>query len=978
MAQLSKFSVTFLLFYLTASLKAQKNFQDSIDNFHLDVSRLSPVPEIVGGTSIAKMSLNGKWKFSINANKKTSSIIVPGEWEMQGYKVNEGETALYTRLLNIPTGWKGKRIKLRFDGVSSHAVVKVNGKKIMEHEGGFVPFEGDITDVLNKDKNTLQVEVQALTVSDQLSALSQYAAHTVGGILRKVTLFALPEVNISSVIVKTTFDGEYKNAVLVLENNIADESGEAQKVELRLKLIDGAGKILKDSSLSIPVNANSNIAKSVSFYLQNPEKWNNEHPYLYTLITSLYSKRKLLQRNRQKVGFREVRVAGSRLLINGKPVKLHGVNRHEIYPLTGRTITPELSIKDAVLFRNANCNYIRTSHYPPSEEFLNAADSLGLFVESESALCWIKHPEATPIWKKWNYLDLKLLPLMVAANVEKMIAQRNHPSIIIWSLANESYWSPLWAKVQQIVKSIDTTRPTTFHDQYRGDYNNGGSKADISVYHYPTIDGPAMCDTVARPVLFGEYAHLSNYNRRELATDPGVRVSYGAPLVQIYDSIYHHTACLGGAIWSGIDDIFHLPDGRIVGYGPWGPIDGWRRTKPEYIGIKKAYSPVVITNGNKPVIEKKELLLKVENRYDFTNMQKVGITYKVNDQKNKKLIQNISPHDSGLIRIPVTESSRQVYIAFTDPRGFVVNEEKIVLKEDPVQPDNTITEVSVFENDASITVKQNNISYLISKLNGIIKSVKKNDKEILTQGPVFGVVPMNTEEGGKPSVASETYQNNIYPLKNYSLLPLFVDSISIDKSGIDIVICMNITFKEGKGKQWYQFSKNGNLTASYEIRYTGNDTFPRQYGMMMQLPKTYDKITWKRKGEFSIYPANDIGRNEGFAYLNSKHMEAIEEPLKKLFGSWKDDANDFGSNDFRSTKRYIYNAALSDFENDGIEIISDGTQSARSWLQDEQLQLLVADFNNNGAEPVYTTPHRNSRINIMNKTLKGKVVMMIK
>jgi len=887
-----------------------------------EIPRLSPKPTSVAGVQQALISLNGKWNFQVEGTNTKHTINVPGEWVMQGFTVNEGETALYTRELMIPDDWKDKKIKLRFDGVSSHALIKVNGKTVGEHEGSFVPFEVDITSALNNDKNILQVEVQAQTISDKLASTSQYAAHIVGGLLRNVVMFALPETNISNIIVNTTFDKQFNNATLQINTTIAKASKTESPTSFRYTLRDVNGKIILHKTSKEEI---TNIA------VKRPQQWNPEHPYLYELVTELLQNGNSIETIKQKIGFRQVEVRGNILLVNGKPVKLHGVCRHSIYPLTGRSVSDSLDLKDAELFREANCNYIRTSHYPPSEEFLNACDSLGLFVESESSLCWIGHG-AAPIWRLWNYKDERFLPYMVSANVEKMQAERNHPSIIIWSLGNESVWSPLWVKVLAIVKQMDPSRPTTFHDQCWGGYNNAGSKADIAVYHYPGINGPAACDTMKRPVLFGEYAHVSCYSRREIATDPGLRADYGASLVQIYDSMYHHKACLGGAIWSGIDDIFHMPDGQNIGYGPWGVIDAWRRPKPEYYGMKKAYSPVVVTHIQYPSSNKEVLSLFVENRYDFTNLKDTRINYTINGV-DKSITTNIPAHGSGVIEIPVDADTKDVLITFTDPRGFTADKEKIILKKDqPIKRENV--SVSFTQNDASVTVQQGDVSYLISKLTGIILSVKEQGKLILSQGPVFGIVPMNQDDGGKPSVAGATYQNNIYPLKNYPLLTLFAKNFSLQSLNDSIYISMDVFYNDGStAKQSYSFSNNGTTTVAYEVRYRGNDTLPRQYGMIMQLPKTFDKLSWKRRGAFSIYPSNDIGRTDGSAMMNAKHVASVEEWSVVPKNDWKDDANGLGSNDFRSTKENIYEATLNDKENNGVEIISNGTQAARSWLQ---------------------------------------------
>ena len=490
-------SILFVLFFCYQSF-CQSN---QIDGF--EIPRLSPRPSAVANVQQPQISLNGKWDFQISGQAAQHAINVPGEWEMQGFTVNEGKTAIYNHELNIPSDWKNKKIKIRFDGVSSHAVIKVNGIKVGEHEGSFVPFEMDITSVLKEDKNILQVEVQANTISDKLACTSQYAVHTVGGLLRNVTLFVLPQTNISNIIANTTFDKQYRNAVLQITTTIEDNVASS----LHYTLKDVEGKVVLQKTQT------GNHPQSISnFNIKQPQQWNPEHPYLYELTTELIQNGKVIETLKQKIGFRQVEVKGNLLLVNGKPVKLRGVCRHSIYPLTGRSVADSLDIKDAVLFREGNCNYIRTSHYPPSETFLNACDSLGLFVESESSLCWIDHG-AAPIWKLWNYKDEKFLPYMVAANVEKMVAQRNHPSIIIWSLGNESVWSDLWAKVNEVTKKLDPSRPTTFHDQCWGGFNNAGSKADIAVYHYPGINGPQACDTMSRPVLFGEYAHVSCYSR---------------------------------------------------------------------------------------------------------------------------------------------------------------------------------------------------------------------------------------------------------------------------------------------------------------------------------------------------------------------------------------------------------------------------------------------------------------------------------
>lgn len=940
--------------------------QQRIRNFAVPV--LTTPPAQVSGVQEPVVALNGEWQLRTSATAAARPIRVPGEWEMQGFHIAEGDTAFYTKTFTVPDDWRQSRVLLRFDGVSTHAVVKVNGQTVAEHEGGFVPFDADITAALKPGINAVEVAVQALTISDRLACTSQYAVHTVGGLLREVSVFAVPGRHLTAVNTTTTFDKQYRNATLEISAALSGP-GDAGAV-LQYELQNQQGQVvLRGRSAAVNDSAVARLA------LRNAEPWTPEHPYRYQLVTQLVVKGQAVEVLRQKVGFRQVEIKGNRLLVNGKPVRLRGVNRHSIYPLTGRSITADLDVADVALLREGNCNYIRTSHYPPSAAFLNACDSLGMFVESESALCWIQHG-ASPIWQNWDYQDKRFLPYMISANVEKITAERNHPAVIIWSLGNESRWSPLWDEVNQVVKALDPTRPTTFHDQCWGGFNNAGSKADIAVYHYPGMNGGAACDTMKRPVLFGEYAHISCYNRRELATDPGIRSSYGPALVRLYDTMYQHPACLGGAIWSGIDDIFHLPGGQIIGYGPWGVIDAWRRPKPEFWGMKKAYAPIVVKRIVYPAAGEHNARLLVENRYDFTNLQAVDITC---TQAGKTTHQraHIAPHDSGWVQVPVDVTGGDLSLDFIDPRGFSVNTELVVLK--PWQPIvRAPRDLSMSENDATVIIHQGATAIKISKLTGTIVEASKAGRLLLERGPVFTVVPGNDEDGGKVNVAGETYQNEIHPLQAYTLYPIFAKAFAVHREDTAINVSMTVHYSDGSTcAQTYHFDTFGKLTIQYAVHYKGMDTLPRQYGMLMQLPAAFQRLEWQRQGAFSAYPPDDIARISGSAMANPVPAHDVEPWGVVPAGAWRDDANALGCNDFRSTKANVYTASLLDEQGDRVTILPDGKQSARSWLQGGQVQWLSADYSNNGSEPFYGRPFSDGKVNIKGKTLSGVLVLAL-
>jgi hypothetical protein len=177
--------------------------------------------------------------------------------------------------------------------------------------------------------------------------------------------------------------------------------------------------------------------------------------------------------------------------VNGKPIKLRGVTRHEVNPLRGRSLTPDDWKRDAQLFRAANVNYIRTSHYPPAEEFIEWCDELGLFVEEEAPVCWVGRG-ANAMWSARSPYDPANLAYLQQAVLEMIQRDRSHPSVILWSLANESAWGPLWRQVNGAAALADPTRPRAFHDQAWGGYNNFGStEMPIANFHYPEPPGPA-------------------------------------------------------------------------------------------------------------------------------------------------------------------------------------------------------------------------------------------------------------------------------------------------------------------------------------------------------------------------------------------------------------------------------------------------------------------------------------------------------
>jgi len=887
---------------------------------------LTPRPASVAGVAKPILSLNGTWDFSPADGVPPRPIDVPGEWAMQGFEVPRGGFATYAREVEVPADWAGKIVKLRFDAVHAVCEVFVNGQAAGGHEGGFVPFELDVTKAVRPGRNEIRVRVQSESIADSVSCISQYAAHQVGGLIRKVTLFAVPQAFVSKLWYETAVTGS--DARVVVHADLAPVSAGATPV-IQHRLLDPLGRRVAavTGEAPLPVKA--------------ARLWTPETPALYTLETTLSIGGKPAQVLRHRIGLREIRVTGNRVFVNGRPIKLLGINRHEVHPLRGRSLTPELCRRDAELFRAANVNLVRTSHYPPSEEFLDACDELGIFVESEAAICWVQHG-ASPYWKTNDHLDPKFFPYLLRATLDNVAAHRMHPSVLIWSLGNESLWTPLFAKVLELAKKEETTRPFAFHDQTWGGYNNAGSTADIANYHYPGENNSAEWSKLRRPVLFGEYAHLQCYNRRELVTDPWIREDWGRPLARMVDLMWEQPGALGGAIWSGVDDVFHMPNGDIRGYGHWGPIDGWRRPKPEWLGMKNAYTPFRVFKAD--VAAGRPIVLTVQNRFNFTDFRDVRFAWNINGWANSSLKANLEPHAKGVVTIPLKRSTAgdRVTLIVTDRRGVEVAREVFVIPGTPASAAGTPA-ATPFSGDP------------LAALSRAATEIGLPDADRLLR-PLPMVLALN-DEGGSTGPAGRQLANEIEP---FTAVPPDSAVSGPEVLGADIVYRVATAGLTGT-ISIRPFNNAGEFDVSYRLDLVA-DIDPRQWGLVFTLPREFDGLKWVRDAQWRWYPDDHIGRPVGSARADAVARRLIEEPGKALTGPWALDANMLGTNDFRSTKGSIRQASLSARDGRGFQVVSsDASQSVRAWVEGDRIRLLVAGFNTGGNDHFFDTHYAAER-----------------
>jgi hypothetical protein len=932
------FIVTFIFL-----INFQVNAQYKYDPQKVSAIRWTPMPSSVGDLKDFKIDLSGNWQFNASPEKDFfqkselsgwKTIEVPGEWVMQGFTVKSGEYAGYVRSFKIPNEWKGKRILLKCEAVYSECEIWINKKQVGRHLGGMTAFQTDITSQVKNGENNISITVRSESLADTLSNASQYAVHPLGGITRPIYLIALPEVNVASFHVSTTFDSKYEDATLKTELKIANETAKEQKAELKLTLRDVSGKTIAATGKSVTIVTivpNTVNPTTIELNVASPKKWDPEHPNLYFLECAVNIDGKEITKVIRRFGFRQIEVRKNQVFVNNQPIKLKGVCRHEVSPVRGRSLTGNQWAEDVRIFKEANVNYIRTSHYPPNEKLMDACDELGMFVEEEAPFCWaIEKPVNDE-----NYFEAILQPTL-----EMVERDKSHPCIIQWSLANESEnFTELFKTSADQVKAADPSRPRNF-SQY-GEDGDGGY-LEIGNHHYPGPGGPDKYRDNRRPVTFDEFCHLNAYNRYELMTDPGVRDFWGDILLNMWEKMYYSKGVLGGALWAGIDDSFFLPGGPVVGYGTWGPIDGWRRPKPEYWHTKKIFTPVKVNLLEGQAND--SVTLEMENRYFFSNLNECQIVWK-NGNQSGKLNPDIKTGAKGLVKLPISYSAlHKLTIDVYRDSEVPVDQYEFDLRK-PVITEQTATGETFkwSKNGTAQLAESSKLIVSISNENLFISN--SSGEPILNGWPVLMLIPLNST--GDTQMTKETPE---YGLFSPAASNRKIEAIELIKENSSIKIVVKESYKEAVGKQTINLFADGHIELAFEFKMLTDANY-RQWGISFTLPETMNTLNWKRKGLWSVYPDDHIGRNEGTAKLFSDHAKCgLAGPSTKPTWSYNMDQTKFGSNDFRSTKRNILQASLQSENASGIKVVSDGLQNLRCWSMNKNIYMLVSEHDNPGSE----------------------------
>ncbi len=870
------------------------------------------------------------------------SIHVPGECRMQGFPIEHDREYAYRRTLDIPADYKGKRIVIRFNGVYSYARVWVNGKYVRSHHGGFTAWECDITRFVEPGKPALLV-VGITDRVDEISFGSGYAKHPIGGILRNVELLALPEKYIRKCYLETRFDAQYRDAVLRLEVALSHP----MKGNIDLIVNDPSGKGVRITPASITFSGNHTSA-SVAVPIQAPVRWDAEHPRLYTLEARLMANGKTEEIIRQRFGFRQIRVKGTQLYVNGQPVKLRGACRHDIHPLLGRSTTPEQDREDVLLAKEANVNFIRTSHYPPSREFLEYCDEYGVYVEEETAVCFVGtfregvYKAAGSSQNDGGFTERYLSQL-----AEMIDRDRNHPSVIIWSIGNENTYGVNFQKEFDYVKKVDPSRPVMF--SFPKTVPKDTYCYDIFSDHYPSYDRCIRLSEEERkaayPVLGDEWMHVACYCVQDLKEDPNIRNSWGESIKRAWEYNVDSEQSIGGAIWGMIDEVFLLPD-TCSGYGQWGIVDVWRRKKPEFWHTRKAYSPVRLpTTRVDDYSAGKDLLLPLHNRFDHTNMEEMRILSVSGAASEVIPSPNIGPHQQGELKIPgrLIQGDR-LNIRFFDADQRLIDEEVLTFTSQAPRNARPVKELRVDETPDTLVARGEEFSVTFSRTSGLIEAGVYAGEKVIDGGPFIRLV-----------VPGPSLSWDVDSLIDVTGMEWKLDSMSFQSSNERLAVALRGHAGKYAVKINLTVTGDGEIITSYEIENPPEKC--QEVGIRFLVNAGVDKLSWNRQALWSSYPEDHIGRSVGEVskFVSTGKREQYRQTPE---WPWSMDTKDFSlfrkeggmppaglpvPHDFRGLKENIVEYGLWNQQKGcGLRVESEGALAARTAVQrDGSLHLFV-------------------------------------
>ncbi len=843
-------------------------------------------------------SLNGTWKFNIvknptqrpldffatdlnDANWKT--ISVPSNWEIQGYDIpiytniiypfpknppfiggDYNPVASYRRTFTLPENWKDKEVILNFGSITGYARIYLNGKEVGMTKASKMAAEFDITSFLKKGENLIAVQVFRWHDG---SYIEDQDFWRLSGIERNVSLQALPKTTIWDYAVNSGLDEQYQNGLFAVDVNLKRfPHTDIKKPTVTVALFDTNGEQIYSEQKKI---TSENQEISFKSTVANVKKWSAEIPNLYAYTITLTDKKgKIIGVISKKTGFRKVEIKDAQLLVNGKSVLVKGVNIHEHHDELGHVPDREMMHKDLQLMKEHNINAIRMSHYPHDPYFYDLCDEYGFYVVDEANI------ETHAMGAEWQgsfdkSVHPAYLPEWAPAHldrIKRMFAiDKNHPSIIIWSLGNECGNGPVFYDAYDWLKQNDTTRPVQF--EQAGENRN----TDIVAPMYPGMDtmiSYAKSDKT-RPFIMCEYSHAmgnSNGNFQEY-----------------WDVINSSKRMQGGFIWDWVDqglktktdkgEVFWAYGGDLGGadlqndenFCANGLVSANRIPHPGLLEVKKVYQNIDFKL-------KGESIVIVTNRFNFTNLNNFDFQWELikNGQKVKKGTFNLElePEQSKEEKLDLgtLDTDGEYYLnvyAYSKNDGSLVAKGHEFAREQFAIGKGSYFNSNAPKNNANkltYSVKNQTLYFNTETVTGefdlekgeLKKYAAKNESNTTITSfpkPYFWRAPTDNDFGNqmpnKLGIWSEAH-------KNPKVLKVVLGKRTDD--GVTVKVSYQLSQVDVPYSVNYLIQNDGVIAVTASIDMTGKELpeLPR-FGMRMQLNGLYDNLTYYGRGPWENY-----------------------------------------------------------------------------------------------------------------------------
>lgn len=830
--------------------------------------------------------LNGEWDFIWAENKKDlpknfeqpdfdlygwDTIQVPANWEINGYGIpiyvndrypfeknpplvpDNNPTGVYKRKVQIPPNWENKQVLLIIGAIKSAAYFWINGEFIGYNQDSKTEVVFDVTQYTDTE---IDITIQAFRWCDG-SYLECQDFWRLSGIEREVYLVARNKVHISDHHAVATLVNNYHDGKLVLQAKVKNTSKIPSQGEISIEISDVSGNIEATSVSSYHCKKASE--KSVQFDLCLPEiqAWSGEHPHLYHLSITLIANGKSVDKIENKIGFRTVEIQKNQLCLNGKPLTLRGVNRHEHDQHTGHVITVESMIEDILLMKKYNINAVRNSHYPNHPEWYQLCDEYGLYMVDEANI--ESHgmgfeEESLAKDETWQEAHLDRVKRMYHRS-------KNHCSIIIWSMGNEAGNGINFEVAYDWLKKEDPNRPIQYEQSMED------SNTDIVCPMYPS---PAHVADYAknrgdRPFIMCEYSHaMGNSNGN---------------LKEYWDLVDQYDCLQGGFIWDWMDQglVTQKDEKEFWAFGgDFGPADIpsdgnfcingllWpdRTPKPAMEEVKKLYAPIKCN-----LEDAASGKLKIKNEQLFTSLK--ASDYHLNwsiisengIQETGTLFLNIQANSEETFQLPYQlvhlDSSQDYYLNLhimqnnqtlqSKEANTLFKEQFLLQKGKPkkqVEPYNNEPEIR--KNSTVWVLSDDKLRVIINTETGLVSSLFSKEKEVLLTPitPNFWRPPNDNDFGWDMPKKCAFWKNAIQEL----------ELISLTEKNYSIVAQFRIGKKDAELQLTYQLTGNGRLAITPELKILSSLPPLPRFGLYMNIDDSFSNLKWFGRGPFENYP----------------------------------------------------------------------------------------------------------------------------